>query len=418
MTFRFAVIVAWLLCVVPCQAVRLIGPVAVPTQAKMDAWSSVHEPAAEEDLIYEDSRMILWFDFSSGGTLRGIWLKDSSGQVMRSENSRGERVPANLLFGGGHQLLAAGAGKPDSPSENFMVFGERTPRPGLPGRLYFREGPGWTEVGFIGWLYNQVIKARPGFDPNVDSVRPEDWESNIYINESWPANKERWIHISTDEHTRQFRYVKKRGDGTQRRIAYRTRYRIYHDQMRYDLAVNFLLYNRPGLSVLLVCWDTLHEQSPAASEYVKSLGVTGLRAARWDAVQYEEWLGIPPEKPNRIVARPGQLPLMRHRQQPGYPGNGATTFVAFRSHLRSPWIELTNPEPHLPGLDVAVRREITDFGDCSHLGFTATPWFEGSRLANWWITSEAALEVDGLEKDVEVRSFAETVSFRTGSKVR
>lgn len=410
--------VVCLLMFAPCQAARLIGPLAEPTQAKAEAWNSVHEPAADEDFIYEDGRIILWFDFSSGGTLRGIWLKDHCGKVMRSANSLGEQVPTNLLFGGGHQLIAGGISKPDSPSENFMVFGDRAPRPGLPGRQYVREGSGWTEVGFIAWLYNQQIKTRPGFDPNIDAVRPEDWEPNIYINESWPSGEERWIHVSTDEQTRRFHFVKKQGDGAMRRIAYRARYRIYHNQMRYDLALDVMLYNRPQLCALLVCMDTLHEQNPNASDYVKSLGVTGLNTATWDAVRYEEWLGIPPAKPNRIVPGAGKLPLMRHNQQPGYPGNGATSFVAFKPHLRQPWIQLINPAPKVSGLDVVVKREFTNFGNGSHIGFTATPWFENSRIANWWITTEAALITGGLTKDLEVRSIAETVSFRTGNNAR
>ena len=164
-------------------AAILIGPANAPSDAKIAAWKSPHEPEASDDFIYEDNKLIIRFDRSSGGFPRGIWIKDKNG-VLSSKNTKGEIVPTNLIFGGGYQILASGISRPDSPTENFMIFGEHDPRPALPGRIYFKENKDYTELGFIGWMYNTVIKTGDGFDPNIDNIRPENYESNIYTNDS------------------------------------------------------------------------------------------------------------------------------------------------------------------------------------------------------------------------------------------
>ncbi len=402
----------------PAMSARLIGPIARNTQAKADATASLGEPIADEDWLYEDDRLVVWFDTSCGGFIRGVWMKHKHA-VLRSRNATGQIVPANLLFGGGYQLLANLSVRPDSPYENFMIFHEHAPRPGLPGRRYVNEAPGYTEVGFIGQLRNTSILSTPGFDPNRDPITPDKLVSNPYIAQSWPRHEERWVHVATDQTTRQMRFERMAGDGSERTVSYRFRVRIPHNAAKLESQVDVFLRNRPPLDVILMVLDTFNEPPVRPTPYTGSLGVTGLNTARFDADRVDNWLGIPAGRIITHTSRPGQTITVRHTKRDDYPGNGATSFVVFRNWLRKPEIVIFNGDsrrhkPPLTGLDVTIHRQLITLDDVSHMGFTATPWHEQGTPAFWWISNEVAFRTPTHTRDLEVRSLRELVEFRMG----
>lgn len=382
----------------------------------VNVFNNTFEPFDDRDFFYEDNSLIVWFDYSSGGFPRGFWLK-KDGEPLKALNTNGQLVPVNLTFGGGYQLLVACGNRPDSPTENFTIFNENNPRPALSGDNYIISEKDFTQIGFVGSLYNQVISTENGFDPNLMEITPDRLVKNLYANDSWDKSIEYWVHTKTDEITKKRYYEKVSGTGEKKTISYRIVFKICHDKLKIETNVDTFLSNKPNIYALLVVLDTWEDYAPSGNDFVKKLGVTGFKGASWNVKEYDHWLGIPPSSVKKFKTSEISHVMPTEGE---YAGNGATSFVAFRDNLVSNWIKFENRSENSSGVKIGInasmKRELKDISQISHIGFTGTPWYENGRLGYWWNTSEVAFTLDGTNKDnLVTKSLKEEITFKIGN---
>ena len=397
-------------------AQHIVGTKSKLSNEAEKAFANTFEPIDKNDYFYEDNNLIVWFDFSAGGFPRGFWLKDKKGNVLKSLNTNGELVPTNLTFGGGYQLLVACGNRPDSPTENFTIFGESLPTPAF-GKSFTRKGKGFTELGFQGQMFNRVITTENGFDPNTMEITHDKQVLNKFANDSWSKNTKYWVHTQTDEKTKLPIFEKMIGTGEEKTISYKITFKVFHNQQKIESYLEVYLFNNPNVYAVLTVLDTWDDYAPDGNDFVKKLGITGFQSASWKVKEYDNWFGIPPSEIKKYTFENGEISKVSPIKS-DYTGNGATSFVTFKENLNEKWIKFENSFRDkdgkiTKGIDATMNRELLDTKDVSHIGFTYTPWYENGKLGYWWITNEIAFNNNvSTTENPTIKSLKEIITFK------